>query len=43
MNEIVLIVGAGPDEIAKAYIQLHNQDKSTWLWEIELRTSEEKF
>ncbi len=32
-----------PDEIAKAYIQLHNQDKSTWSWEIELRTSEEKF
>lgn len=32
-----------PDEIAKAYIQLHNQDKSTWTWEIELRTSEEKF
>ena len=32
-----------PDEIAKTYIQFHNQHKSAWTWEIELRTSEEKF
>jgi len=32
-----------PDEIAKTYIQFHNQHKSTWAWEIELRTAEEKF
>ena len=32
-----------PDEIAKTYLQIHNQDKSAWSWEIELRTSVEKF
>ena len=32
-----------PDEIAKTYIQFHKQHKSAWAWEIELRTSEEKF
>ena len=32
-----------PDEIAKTYIQFHNQHKSAWSWEIELRTSKEKF
>ena len=32
-----------PDEIAKTYIQFHNQHESAWTWEIELRTSEEKF
>tara|TARA_Y100000741_G_scaffold251274_1_gene193249 strand:+ start:209 stop:892 length:684 start_codon:yes stop_codon:yes gene_type:complete len=32
-----------PDEIAKTYIQFHNQHKSAWTWEIEIRTSEEKF
>ena len=32
-----------PDEIAKTYLQFHHQDKSAWSWEIELRTSVEKF
>ena len=32
-----------PDEIAKTYLQFHHQDKSAWAWEIELRTSMEKF
>ena len=32
-----------PDEIAKVYLQFHNQDKSTWSWETQLRTSVEKF
>ena len=32
-----------PDEIAKIYLQFHNQDKSAWSWETELRTSVEKF
>ena len=32
-----------PDEIAKTYLQFHNQHKSAWSWEVELRTSEEKF
>jgi len=32
-----------PDSIAKTYLEFHNQDKSAWYWEIELRTSVEKF
>ena len=32
-----------PDSIAKTYLGFHNQDKSAWSWEIELRTSVEKF
>ena len=32
-----------PDEIAKTYLQFYRQDKSTWAWEVELRTSVEKF
>ena len=32
-----------PDEIAKSYLSFHRQDKSAWAWEIELRTSVEKF
>ena len=32
-----------PDSIAKTYLQFHNQDKSAWSWEVELRTSVEKF
>ena len=32
-----------PDEIAKVYLQFHNQDKSAWSWETQLRTSVEKF
>ena len=32
-----------PDEIAKTYLQFHKQDKSSWAWEIELRTSMESF
>ena len=32
-----------PDEIAKTYLDFYNQDKSVWSWEIELRTSMEKF
>ena len=32
-----------PDSIAKTYLEFYNQDKSAWSWEIELRTSVEKF
>ena len=32
-----------PDLIAKTYLEFHNQNKSAWSWEIELRTSVEKF
>ena len=32
-----------PDEIAKSYLSFYDQEKSTWAWEIELRTSVEKF
>ena len=32
-----------PDEIAKVYLQFHNQNKSAWSWETQLRTSVEKF
>ena len=32
-----------PDEIAKNYLHFHKQKKSSWSWEIEIRTSEEKF
>ena len=32
-----------PNAIAKTYLQFHNQDKSAWSWEIELRTWIEKF
>ena len=32
-----------PDEIAKSYLQLFFQDKSTWSWELELRPWLENF
>jgi len=32
-----------PDSIAKTYLDFYNQDKSAWSWEVELRTSMEKF
>ena len=32
-----------PDEIAKSYLSFYDQEKSSWAWEIELRTSVEKF
>ena len=32
-----------PDEIAKVYLQFHQQKKNAWTWEIELRTSMENF
>jgi short-subunit dehydrogenase len=32
-----------PDEIAKAYLALHRQNRTTWTWEIELRPWVEKF
>jgi len=32
-----------PDSIAKTYLDFYNQDKSAWSWEVELRTSTEKF
>ncbi len=32
-----------PDEIAKTYLQFHNQHKSAWAWEIELRPWVETF
>ena len=32
-----------PDEIAKTYLQFHDQDKSAWAWEVELRPWVEPF
>ncbi len=32
-----------PDEIAKAYLSFHEQHRSAWAWEIELRPWVEKF
>ena len=32
-----------PDEIAKTYLQFHDQDKSAWAWEVELRPWVETF
>ena len=32
-----------PDSIAKTYLDFYDQDSSAWSWEIELRTSKEKF
>ena len=32
-----------PDAIAKSYLQFHQQDRSAWAWEIELRPWLEKF
>jgi short-subunit dehydrogenase len=32
-----------PDEIAKTYLQFHNQNKSAWAWEVELRPWVETF
>jgi len=32
-----------PDEIAKAYLQFHEQHKSSWAWELEIRPWIEKF
>ena len=32
-----------PDAIAKSYLEFHNQDRSAWAWEIELRPWVEKF
>ena len=32
-----------PDSIAKTYLDFYNQDSSAWSWEIELRTTKEKF
>ena len=32
-----------PDSIAKTYLDFYYQDSSAWSWEIELRTSKEKF
>lgn len=32
-----------PDEIAKAYLQVHRQHRSAWTWEMELRPWVEKF
>ena len=32
-----------PDAIAEAYLQFHNQHRSAWAWEIELRPWVEKF
>ena len=31
------------NEIAKTYIQFHEQEKSSWAWEIELRPWVENF
>ena len=32
-----------PDEIAKTYLQFHEQNKSAWAWEVELRPWVESF
>ena len=32
-----------PDSIAKTYLEFYRQDRSTWAWEIALRTWIEKF
>jgi NAD(P)-dependent dehydrogenase (short-subunit alcohol dehydrogenase family) len=32
-----------PDEIAKTYLHIHEQHRSAWSWEIELRPWSEKF
>jgi NAD(P)-dependent dehydrogenase (short-subunit alcohol dehydrogenase family) len=32
-----------PDEIAKEYLHVHRQHRSSWTWEIELRPWQEKF
>ena len=32
-----------PDAIAKAYLDVHNQNRSAWTWELELRPWLEKF
>jgi short-subunit dehydrogenase len=32
-----------PDQIAKTYMELHLQHRSTWAWEIELRPWVEHF
>ena len=32
-----------PDAIAEAYLQFHNQHRSAWAWEVELRPWLEKF
>jgi len=32
-----------PDEIAKTYLQFHEQNKSAWAWEVELRPWVETF
>jgi len=32
-----------PDAIADSYFHLHNQPKSAWTWEMELRPFVEKF
>ena len=32
-----------PDEIAKTYLAIHRQSRTTWAWEIELRPWVEKF
>ena len=32
-----------PDEIAKTYLQFHDQNKSAWAWEVELRPWLETF
>ena len=32
-----------PDAIAKTYLDVHNQHRSAWTWELELRPWLEKF
>ncbi len=32
-----------PDEVAKTYLQFHEQNKSSWAWEVELRPWVESF
>jgi NAD(P)-dependent dehydrogenase (short-subunit alcohol dehydrogenase family) len=32
-----------PDAIAQTYLQIHDQPRSAWTWEVELRPWTEKF
>ena len=40
---LVALVTLDPDAIAEAYLQFHNQHRSAWAWEVELRPWVEKF
>ncbi|KAK0468612.1 hypothetical protein IW261DRAFT_1573702 [Armillaria novae-zelandiae] len=37
------MIGLNPDSIAKAYLNLSQQEKSAWTWELDLRPAEEQW